>query len=599
MHWKLLTEKTKNRKSRKNRSTLTEKAALAFFIEKTCYKTMEKREKKHKEDLIMKKKLVGILLIVSMTVLGLSGCGGAGAQTEEETADTTAVSTETGEIQKNADVISEVTADASAKIADEITYARAADVTCLDPVLVSYTADIQIVNMICEELVTTNDDGTEIVPGLAESWDVSEDGLVYTFHIIPGLKFSDGSAVTAEDWKFSFDRAMTTAESSWAFAVENIASVETPNDDTVVITQKEATANLLSNLSCFNVALQSKAHYDATNGYTDAGSYPIGTGSYCVSDWVTDDHITLTANPNYHGDAPKTATIKFLTVPDDNSRMMMLKSKEVDVISDIPYSNMEELNSTDGIIAAGLESTGNKYIIFNETSNEALANKEVRQALLYATDKQQIVDMVLNGYGEPAVSFLPMNGLYWNDEITPVEYDVDKAKDLLSDAGYADGFDLEVLVPSGNDTYAQIATILKDMWAQIGVNLTITSLDQAAVYDQEYAMKHQMLFGSWSDDIADPSQLGSYWWDYDASQCFFTGYQNEDAQKIFEQSQYELDDSAREDLYFQLQKIFYDDVVAINMYHADATVALSDSIQGYVQTPLYSYRFDKLIKVEE
>lgn len=547
----------------------------------------------------MKRKLVSFLLALTM-MMSVTACGGAGANTDADAAEgTEAASDETVSTTDNAEEIAQVTADADTAVADEIKYARASDVTNLDPVLVSYTADIQIINMICEELVTTDDEGKNIISGLAESWEVSDDGLTYTFHIIPDLKFSDGTDVTADDWAFSFERAMTTDESSWAFSVSNIESVEAPDDDTVVIKQKEATSNLLSNLSCFNVALQSKAHYEATNEYTDAGSYPIGTGSYCISDWQTEDHISLTANPYFHGDAPKTEKITFLTVADDNARMMMLKSGDADIISDVPYSNMEELNNTDGLITAGIESTGNKYIILNEASNKALANKEVRQALLYATDKQTIVDMVLYGYGKTAVSFMPKNGLYWNSEITPVTYDVEKAKELLADAGYADGFDLEVLVPSGNDTYNQIATILKDMWGQIGVNMTITSLDQAAVYDKEYAMEHEMLFGSWSDDIADPSQLGAYWWDYDASQCFFTGYDNKEAQDIFEKSVYELDDSARQDLYYQLQQIFYDDVVAINMYHAESTVAMSDSVQGYVQTPLNVYRFDSLIKVSE
>lgn len=538
------------------------------------------------------KKWITTLLTASMIAACLTACGGSGSQTKETAAETSQTETEGKDV-------SAVTAGDDAKIADEITIARIDDVTNLDPVLLNYTADIQIVNMICEELVTTNDEGTEIIPSLAESWDVSEDGLTYTFHVKEGLKFSDGTDVTADDWKFSFDRAMTTPESAWSFSVANVDSVEVPDAATVVITLKEPVANLLSNLSCFNVALQSKAHYDATNGYQDAGSYPIGTGSYAVSDWVLDDHITLTANEYFHGEAPKTKTIKFETITDDNSRIMKLKAGEVDIITDIPYSNMEEIAGTEGLVATGIESTGNKYIVLNETSNEALASKEVRQALLYATDKQTIVDMVLYGYGEPAVSFMPKNGLYWNDTIEELLYDPAKAKELLAEAGYADGFDIEVLIPSGNETYSQIATILKDMWAQIGVNLTITSMDQAALYDDEYAMKHEMVFGSWSDDIADLSQLGDYWWNFETSQCFFTGYENAEAQKIFEESNYELDDAARKDLYFQLQQIFYDDVVAINMYHADATVAMSDSIQGYVQTPLYAYRFDNLIKVVE
>ena len=196
----------------------------------------------------------------------LTACGGSGSQTKET------VAAETTQTETEGKDVSAVTAGDDAKIADEITIARIDDVTNLDPVLLNYTADIQIVNMICEELVTTNDEGTEIIPSLAESWDVSEDGLTYTFHVKEGLKFSDGTDVTADDWKFSFDRAMTTPESAWSFSVANIDSVDVPDAATIVITLKEPIANLLSNHSCFNVALQSKAHYDTTNGYQDAGT---------------------------------------------------------------------------------------------------------------------------------------------------------------------------------------------------------------------------------------------------------------------------------------------------------------------------------------
>ena len=311
----------------------------------------------------MKRRWMAAALAAVLSMSVLAGCGGSGSGAS------TAASGESTAVSETEKDVSAVTAGDDAKIADEIDIARSGSVTTLDPVLLSYTPDIQIVNMICEELVTTSDDGTEIVPSLAETWDISEDGLTYTFHIIPDLKFSDGTDVTGDDWKFSFERAMTTEESPWAFAVSNIASVDTPDDDTVVITLKEQAANTLSNLSCFSVALQSKAQYEATNSYADAGSYPIGTGSYAVSEWVQDDHITLTANPNFHGDAPKTATIKFQTVTDDNSRMMMLKAGEVDIVTDLPYNSMEEINNTDGLTAVGLPSTSNKYIIFASLTN--------------------------------------------------------------------------------------------------------------------------------------------------------------------------------------------------------------------------------------
>lgn len=144
------------------------------------------------------KKWITTLLTASMIAACLTACGGSGSQTKETAAETSQTETEEKDV-------SAVTAGGDAKIADEITIARIDDVTNLDPVLLNYTADIQIVNMICEELVTTNDEGTEIIPSLAESWDVSEDGLTYTFHVKEGLKFSDGTDVTADDWKFSFE----------------------------------------------------------------------------------------------------------------------------------------------------------------------------------------------------------------------------------------------------------------------------------------------------------------------------------------------------------------------------------------------------------
>ncbi|MFI3212370.1 MAG: ABC transporter substrate-binding protein [Eubacteriales bacterium] len=542
----------------------------------------------------MRKKVVAVLLTVAMATMSLTACGGAGAAETGATEESTEVV-----VEKNEDVVSAVSEEDFESIADEIIIAVQKEAVTLDPVLLAYTTDLQIVNMICETLVKTTDDGTDTMPGLAESWDISEDGLVYTFHLVPDLTFSDGTAVTAEDWEFSFERAMTTPESSWVFSTDNIASVEVVDDTTLVITLKELALNLLSNLSCFNVSLQSKAQYEATNGYTDAGSYPIGTGSYCMEEWVQDDHITLIANEYYYGEQPKTQTIKFLTVSDDNSRIMMLKAGEVDIITEVPYSNMEDINNTDGLIGVGISSTKNQYIIFNHTANDALGSTEVRQALLYATDKQLIVDMILYGYGSEAVSYMPQNGLYWNDEIVPVEYDTEKALELMAEAGYPDGFEIEVLIQSGNDTYAQIATILKDMWAKVGIDLTITTLDSAAVWDLESTLQHDMILSGWSDDLPDPSQLGAYWWDYSASQCYFTGYDNVEIQELFAASQIETDEAEREAMYYELQQIFYDEVVAINMFHADATVAMSDDIKGYVETPLYSYRFDQLVKTVE
>ncbi|MBP2650558.1 MAG: putative transporter component [Firmicutes bacterium] len=478
----------------------------------------------------------------------------------------------------------------------QIVIARNLDITDLDPTSTNDNTSIWTLSLLLEGLVKASDDGKKIEPSLAKSWEISSDGLTYTFHLIPNLKFSDGTPVKGEDWVFSFERAKNTAEKYWKFAAENITEVTAPDDQTLVVKIKEPNASTLSYFSMFNMTVQSKAAYEKAGSYAEKG--PIGTGPYYVKEWVKDNYLLLEKNPYYHAQGePKTAQIKFVVVPDDNARVMQLQSGAVDIITDVPYSSMATLKNANDIQTMGIPSTSDRYLVFN-TTDPILGNAKVRQALLYATNKQDIVNMVLNGYGEAAISYMPKNGLFWNDQIQPAPYDVEKAKALLKDAGYPNGFEVEILVRSGNAVFEQIATIIKEQWAKAGVKVNLVSLDTASLLERQNNMKHQIVIGSWTDDLLDPSQLGSYFWDYKVSKSFYTGYQNQTASAIFKQACIELDDNKRADMYKTLQKILYDDSPVINLYHSEFPVALKKNIQGFVQTPLGAYRFDNLVKTK-
>lgn len=481
--------------------------------------------------------------------------------------------------------------------AKQIVIGRAADSLDLDPTTLNDTNSIWMLNLMLEGLVKTNDEGTQIVPNLAQKWEISEDGLVYTFHLIPDLKFADGTKVSKEDWLFSFERAMKETESYWYFSCSNISKVDAPDDQTVVLTLKTPSASTLSNLSMFNLAVQSKAYYEKVGTYAETA--PMGTGPYIMKEWKKGEYMTLGKNPNYHeAGLPKTEELKFKVVADDDSRIMQLQSKDLDIIMDVPYSSMNTLKQVKGIQTVGVPSTSSRYLVLN-TTDKIFSNEKVRQALLYATDKKQLVQTMLYGYGEEAVSYMPKNGMYWNDQITPVAYDTEKAKALLKEAGYENGFELEFLVPSGRQEFEQIATIVKEQWSKIGVNVNIVTLEKASLLDKEYAMKHQVLIGSWSDDLADPGQLGDYFWNFETSKAFYTGYKNEEATALYEKTKTELDDAKRKEYYFELQKIMYEASPVINLYHSDFAVAMSDSISGYVQTPLGKFSFDNLVKAEK
>ncbi len=484
----------------------------------------------------------------------------------------------------------------SAEAADTILIGRQKDPTDLDPTSGNDYESTRMYHSIIEGLVTVDENG-ELIPDLAKEWEISDDGLVWTFHLIPGLKFSDGTDVTIDDWKFTFDRAKNTEESYWKYTAENIVSVEGDNE-TLTITLENENPATLAYLSLFNMGVQSKAHFEEIGSTYDDG-WPVGCGAYYVDEWKHDEYVNLKANPYYYKEGyPKTENIKFVTVPDDSSRTMMLQSGELDIATDIPYSSAETVDAVDGISIVAYPSTNCRYIVMNGAANEALAKTEVRQALMLGTDFQQIIDMSLYGYGQITKSYLsPMQNSY-NDDLPDWEYDTEKAKEALAAAGYPNGFDVTMTVASGNALFEQLGTLLQDQWSKIGVKVNIESLDIAALRDKQYNMELELLVGSWTDDMPDPSQLTQYILDYDNSYGFYTNWKSEKANELFAQASKEMDDTKREALYKEIQKICRDEVVLPAFFNADEIVGQSDKITGFSQTPYGTYFLDEAVKTK-
>ena len=245
--------------------------------------------------------------------------------TEISTAEETVEETETPE-----------TGDAgSPSYRDTFVFGRPEAPAVFDPVLAEDTATTRLFHSLIPGLVQVDAEG-KIVPDLAESWEKSADDRTWTFHLRPGLRFADGSEVTVDDWKFSFERARDTEDSYWRFAAADIETIS-GTGDTLILKLSQARPAFLASLTLFNMGLQSKAHFDSLGGSYEEG-WPLGAGAYRINSREQDETVLLEANPYYYkAGYPKTPHIRIEKIPEDSDRLMLLETGRLDLMSDVPY----------------------------------------------------------------------------------------------------------------------------------------------------------------------------------------------------------------------------------------------------------------------
>ena len=476
-----------------------------------------------------------------------------------------------------------------------ITIGMSSDAANLDPVNAKDNADIWLITVLGEGLVQCSSDGKKIEPCLAEKWEVSKDNLTYTFHLLSGVMFSIGAALTADDCVYCLKRARDTKSSQWAFSLADVKDITAKDAATVEITLKGPSAAFLSDLAMFNASIMPKAYCESA-GDTGLSQKPIGTGPYMLSEWKKGESVTFKKNPYYwQSGKPKSDEIKFTVVSDDNSRLMQLQSGTIDVDAAVPCNLMKTISANPKLEAKEYPSTMVYYVTLN-TTKDSLKDVKVRQALEYATDKEALSKTVTYGYGKKSVSFICESDPYFDKDLTDAHnYDINKAKQLLAEAGKSN-LTLNLQISSGSTLYQQIATVLKEQWAQAGVTLNITQLDRTAVKSAFKKMDYEVEFSGWNNDIADTSEWVDYSCVYANDKCSFTGWQNSNVEKWAEEAKKELDTTKRQKLYSNIQEAYQNDVPQIPLFSVPNTVAMSKQVTGFVQDPLGYYHFQDLSK---
>ncbi|WP_027256750.1 ABC transporter substrate-binding protein [Leisingera aquimarina] len=384
----------------------------------------------------------------------------------------------------------------------------------LDPTSAAAQAiDSVVYSNIFEGLTRFMGDGS-VVPGLAESWEISGDGTVYTFKLREGVRFHDGSTMDAEDVKFSLDRARGEDSTNAQKALfEGITAVNAVDPQTVQITLDAPNGSLLFNLAWGDAVIVAPESIDGIK--TD----PVGTGAYTFQEWVQGDRITLARNPEYWGDQPALASATFKFISDPTAAFAAMMAEDIDAFDNFPAPENLPQFEADPRFQVLVGSTEGETILSTNNKQPPFDDVRVRQALAHAIDRQSIIDGAMFGYGTPiGTHFAPHNPAY-RDLTGHSAHDPDKARALLAEAGFADGFETTLHLPP--PSYARRGgEIVAAQLATVGIKAEIINVEWAQWLESVFRGKS---FGLTIISHTEPMDIGiyarpEYYFQYDSKQ---------------------------------------------------------------------------------
>ena len=439
----------------------------------------------------------------------------------------------------------------------------------LDPTAGAAAAIDEIVYQNVLQGLTRIDKNGEVQPSLATSWDVSEDGLVYTFHLVEGAKFHDGADFTAEDVKFSYERALAPdSQNAQPGLFEPIESIEVVDDATVKITLKRPTGAFPYKMGWGDAVIvdEASAETNATN--------PIGTGPFKFEDWAKGSAVTLVRNEDYWGDPAHLDSATFKFISDPTAALAALMAGDVDAFPNWPSPETLPQIEADPRFTVVRGSTEGETILSTNNAKEPFDKLKVRQAIAHALDRQAIIDGAMFGSGEPIYTHYPPSGPAFTDLSGLYPHDVERAKELLAEAGYPDGFEATLKLPP--PVYARRGgEIVANQLAEVGIKLEIIPVEWAQWLDQVYKG------GDYDLTIVahtEPDDLQIYTRDN-----YYFAYEGTEVRELMTQLAAEADPDKRIELQKAVQTKIAEDAVNGFLFQLGKTVVAKKGLEGLWQ----------------
>ncbi len=452
-------------------------------------------------------------------------------------------------------------------------------------------------------------DFTKIQPKLATKWEVSKDGLTYTFHLRPGVKFASGNPLTANDVRFSF-RRLKHMKDNPSFFMDGVKDAEVVNDTTVKVILSAADAGFLATLAAVPTGIIDSKTVMAQGG-TDAedakdkdkatewlNNNSAGSGPYRLASFKKNEEAVLERNPTYWGPKPHFAKIVFRHIKDGTTQREMVERGDADIAHDFDPDVVAKTKEGPKIkLVSGL-SMNQVYMAVNtnpEVSKE-LSDKRVRQAVSYALDYDGIIKGLIRGAGEQPPAMIPL-GILGVDKTMTRKRDVAKAKQLLADAGYPNGFAVKMnywTAPLLGVPTEPLAAKLQADLKTVGINVTLEPKERSVMISEYRAGKPPIMLASWTPDYLDPDPWADAFYKKGGAAAKRVSYDNPKVGDLIATAKAEQDPKKRVELYREIQKLVLEDVPFIMLIQPKSYVGLNPAIKGYAIHPIWFVTLAKL-----
>lgn len=517
------------------------------------------------------KKILSLISLMLVMALALTACGG----NQEKPA--------SGEQPEQS---SETPAEAPAQV---LKYGTDAEPVGLDPHTISAAASIRIFRQIYDTLIDV-DAEMNFIPSLAESWEQPDD-LTYIFKLREGVKFHNGREMTAEDVKYSFERVLNPETAAIGKSYyESINTIEVVDTYTVKFTLKEPFAPFMTNLTSLYGAIVPKEVVEENGNLMQTA---CGTGPFMLKEWIPDNKVILEKNPDYFVEGePKLDAIEYYVMTDESARVAALRTGSVDVIK-LPASSIPLIEGNADINILEYQSNDYSYVGFN-LDLDKFKDVRVRQAISLAINRQEIIDLVYEGNAK-ITGFVPEAMGRWAIDFEAEELyqqNIEKAKQLMAEAGYADGFETTIAVGLLDDINAT-GEVLQKQLEQIGIKATIQNLESGQYVDAWKNRTHEMMVGR-NGAGTDPNRAVAFFFSSTGSANVW-GYSNPEVDELCNQGKVTVDEAEREAIYKEAQKLIVNDVPNLFIASPMEYFFTRKNVLGFVPTTFDIENFNNVV----
>lgn len=486
---------------------------------------------------------------------------------------------------------------------DSVTMAFSEGGTTLDPAEANDVTSDTFVVAGYDQLVTYATDmkdgkgvakTEEIVPMLAEKWDVAPDKATYFFTLRTDVTFQSGKRLTAKDVEASFKHIKESASASFLYKMASIASVTAQGDNTVEIKLERPNHLFLQIIAMYSFSIIDMDLVAKNGGKEWLKRNTAGSGPYRVAQWDPSTQAQLTVNDEYWGSKPQIGTVNLKFINEPSNRVQLLTKGEVELITEIPPKDMEQVKGAPGVT---IDSRPSNKILFFAMNNrvQPFDDPRIRQAICYAIPYDKLLSDVMFGQAKRMESAVPSSMPGWTNDGYVYKYDLVKAKQLLAEAGKADGFSFEFTLGSGFPDWNDDAVLIQAELAKIGVKMEIKNMARAQFLEALGTKNVAAYISRWTSFVNDPGyHLGLLMATNTSSN--YMNYTNSAVDQALQAAAKETDPQKREVLYAQAQKTITADAPWAYLYEYNIVIANSDQLAGYTSYPDGIIRFHQLSK---